>query len=168
MSTDEFFDTWSPRMLSVLRIVAAFLFIMHGTAKLFGVPHQPQFDNLQLMSQEGLQGILEFAGGMLLLVGFLSRPVAFILSGDMAVAYFMAHFPKAFLPILNGGDLAVLFCFVFFYLFFAGGGPWSIDALIRTPLRARKAEAPLPGSIRAPLPGSIRRQPEQSHSSRTL
>ena len=156
MSKDVFFDTWSPRMLSALRITVAFLFMMHGTAKLFGVPHQPQFDNLQLISLEGLQGILEFAGGMLLLVGLFSRPIAFILSGDMAVAYFMAHFPKNWLPIVNGGDLAVLFCFVFFYLWLAGPGPWSIDAMIRGATRPRGVEHP--------LPGTIKRHPESAHS----
>ena len=173
---EEFFDTWSPRMLSVLRIVAALLFLMHGTAKLFGVPHQVQFDNLDLFSQEGLQGIIEFVGGMLLLVGLFSRPIAFILSGDMAVAYFMAHFPKNWLPILNGGDLAVLFCFVFFYLWLAGAGPWSIDALIRGARRPREVQrGPVPGSIRQspeverrPLPGSIRHHPEASRSSDML
>jgi putative oxidoreductase len=160
MGKDEFFDTWSPRMLSVLRIVTAFLFIMHGTAKLFGVPHQPQFDNLELFSLEGLQGILEFAGGMLLLVGLFSRPVAFVLSGDMAVAYFMAHFPKSWLPVLNGGDLAVLFSFVFFYLWLAGPGPWSIDAMIRSVRRPRE--------VARPVPGSIRQHPEPNRSSSAL
>jgi len=79
----------------------------------------------------GIQGVIELVGGALLLIGLFSRPVAFILSGDMAVAYFMAHFPKSWLPLLNGGDLAVLFCFVFLYLFVAGPGPWSIDARMR-------------------------------------
>jgi len=125
------FEVWSPRVLSVLRIVTAFLFMMHGTAKLFHVPHQAMFDNLQLMSLIGVQGVLEAGGGVLLLIGLLSRPVAFILSGDMAVAYFMSHWPKGWLPLLNGGDLAVLFCFVFFYLWVAGPGPWSVDALRR-------------------------------------
>jgi putative oxidoreductase len=125
------FQVWSPRVLSVLRIVTAFLFMMHGTAKLFQIPHQAMFDNLQLMSLIGVQGILEAGGGVLLLIGLLSRPVAFILSGDMAVAYFMSHWPKSWLPLLNGGDLAVLYCFVFFYLWVAGPGPWSIDALRR-------------------------------------
>jgi len=127
-----FFNTWSPRVLSILRIVTAFLFMLHGTAKLFHVPHQPQFDNLELMSLVGLQGILEAGGGLLLLIGLFTRPVAFILCGDMAVAYFMAHQPKGWLPILNGGDLAVLFCFVFLYLWAAGPGQWSIDASLRT------------------------------------
>lgn len=132
VSDQSVFQVWSPRLLSVLRIVTALLFMMHGTAKLFQMPHQAMFDTLQLMSLMGLQGVLEAGGGLLLLVGLFSRPVAFLLSGDMAVAYFMAHWPKSWLPILNGGDLAVLFCFVFLYLFAAGPGPWSIDARIRS------------------------------------
>ena len=131
MSEGSFFQAWSPRILSVLRIVAALMFMTHGTAKLFAMPHQAMFDNLQVMSLIGVQGILEFAGGLLLAIGLFSRPVAFILSGDMAVAYFMAHWPKSWLPILNGGELAVLWCFVFLYLFFAGPGPWSLDAKLR-------------------------------------
>ena len=126
-----FFQVWSPRVLSVLRIVTALLFIPHGTAKLFHIPHLAMFDNLQLMSLIGLQGVLEAAGGLLLLIGLFTRPVAFVLSGDMAVAYFMAHWPKSWLPILNHGDLAVLFCFVFLYLWVAGPGPWSIDLRLR-------------------------------------
>ena len=125
------FELWSPRLLSVLRIVTALLFMMHGTAKLFQMPHQAMFDNLQLMSLLGLQGVLEAGAGFLLLIGLFSRPIAFILSGDMAVAYFIAHWPKSWLPILNGGDLAVLFCFVFLYLCVAGPGPWSVDARLR-------------------------------------
>ena len=131
MNGSNTLQAWAPRTLSVLRIVTAFLFMMHGTAKLFHVPHQPQFDNLQLMSQLGLQGVLEAGGGLLLLIGLFSRPVAFLLCGDMAVAYFIAHWPKNWLPLLNGGDLAVLFCFVFLYLWIAGPGPWSVDAQMR-------------------------------------
>ena len=121
---------WSPVLLSVLRIVAGLLFLQHGTAKLLHVPYQPMFAHLQLMSLLGVQGVIELVGGGLLAIGLLSRPVAFILSGDMAVAFFMAHFPKNWLPILNGGDLAVLFCFTFLYLCAAGPGPWSVDALL--------------------------------------
>jgi putative oxidoreductase len=133
MNMDQgFFQVWSPRLLSVLRIVTALLFMTHGTAKLFQMPHQAMFDSLQIMSLMGLQGVLEAGGGLLLLLGVFSRPVAFVLSGDMAVAYFMAHAPKNVLPILNGGDLAVLFCFVFLYLSVAGPGPWSIDARLRS------------------------------------
>jgi putative oxidoreductase len=127
-SAQSIFQVWSPRILSVLRIVTALLFIVHGTAKLFHVPHVPMFDHLQLMSLIGFQGVLEVLGGLLLAIGLFSRTVAFILSGDMAVAYFIAHWPKNWLPILNGGDLAILFCFVFLYLWVAGPGPWSIDA----------------------------------------
>ena len=101
---EAFFEAWSPRLLSVLRIVAALLFLAHGTAKLFHIPHLPQFDNLQLMSLEGVQGTIEVVGGVLLAIGLFSRPVAFILSGDMAFAYFIAHWPKNWLPLLNGGD----------------------------------------------------------------
>ena len=117
-------------MRSVLRIVAGLLFVQHGSAKLFHAPAQEMFAHLQLMSLLGLQGVLELVGGGLLTVGLLSRPVAFILCGDMAVAFFIAHFPKGWLPILNGGDLAVLFCFSFLYLWVAGPGPWSLDALL--------------------------------------
>jgi putative oxidoreductase len=124
-------QTWAPRALSVLRIVTAFLFMVHGSAKLLHVPHQAMFDNLQLMSQLGLQGVLELVGGGLLVIGLFSRPIAFLLCGDMAVAYFIAHWPKSWLPILNGGELAVLFCFVFLYVWIAGPGPWSVDAAMR-------------------------------------
>lgn len=116
-------------MRSVLRIVAALLFVQHGSAKLLHVPDQPMFAHLHLMSLLGVQGVIELVGGGLLAIGLFSRPVAFILSGDMAVAFFIAHFPKGWLPILNGGDLAVLFCFSFLYLWVAGPGPWSLDAL---------------------------------------
>lgn len=122
---------WAPEVRSVLRIVAALLFVQHGSAKLLHVPDQPMFAHLQLMSLLGIQGVIELVGGGLLAIGLFSRPIAFLLSGDMAVAYFLAHFPKSWLPILNGGDLAVLFCFTFLYLFVAGPGPWSVDALLR-------------------------------------
>ncbi len=126
---DEFFKTWSPRLLSVLRIVAALLFLQHGLAKLFGFPHVASFDNLKLASLLGVAGIIEVAGSVLLLIGLFTRPAAFILSGEMAVAYFMSHAPRAFFPILNQGELAVLFCFVFLYLAAAGGGVWSLDRM---------------------------------------
>ena len=121
----------SPQVRSVLRIVAALLFVQHGSAKLLHVPYQAMFAHLHLMSLMGVQGVIELVGGGLLAIGLFSRPVAFILSGDMAVAFFMAHFPRNWLPILNGGDLAVLFCFTFLYLCVAGPGPWSLDALLR-------------------------------------
>ncbi|HUA26070.1 MAG TPA: DoxX family protein [Steroidobacteraceae bacterium] len=120
----------SAQIRSVLRIVAALLFLQHGTAKLLHVPYQPMFAHLQLGSLLGVQGVIELVGGTLLAIGLFSRPVAFILCGDMAVAFFMAHFPKSWLPIVNGGDLAVLFCFTFLYLCVAGPGPWSVDAML--------------------------------------
>ena len=125
---NAFFEAWSARLLSVLRIVAALLFLLHGTPKLLHVPHIARFDDLQLLSLEGVQGTIEVVGGALLALGLFSRWVAFILSGDMAFAYFIAHWPKNWLPLLNGGELAVLYCFVFLYLWAAGPGPWSVDA----------------------------------------
>lgn len=128
-----FFETWRPRALAVLRIVTAYLLIPHGTAKLFGAPHQAMFDGLQLMSLIGLAGILEIGGGVLLLVGLFTRLVAFVLCGFMAVAYFMAHASQGhvLLPMLNQGELAVLYCFVFLYFAVAGAGAWSVDAVRR-------------------------------------
>src|SRR5687768_13191463 len=126
-----FFDTWRPRALAVLRIVTAYLFMAHGTAKLFGMPYQKMFDGLQLMSLSGLAGVLEVFGGLLILIGLFTRPVAFVLCGFMAVAYFMAHGSQGnvLLPMLNQGELAVLYCFVFLYFVFSGAGAWSVDAL---------------------------------------
>jgi putative oxidoreductase len=118
---------WAPRALSLLRIVTSLLLIEHGTVKLFGFPHVAAFDQLQLVSLLGLAAVLEVFGGLLLLVGLFSRVVALILSGEMAVAYFMAHAPQGFFPVLNKGEPAILFCFIFFYLAFAGGGAWSLD-----------------------------------------
>jgi putative oxidoreductase len=112
-----------PYILSVLRIVVALLFLEHGLSKYFGFPSAgPPMTPLLYV-----QGAIELAGGILLLVGAYTRVVAFILAGDMAVAYFMAHLPRSFFPSMNGGDAAVLFCFAFFYILFAGGGPWSVD-----------------------------------------
>lgn len=124
-------STWTPRLLSVLRIVAAFLFLAHGGQKLFGFPPpaQPRSDSLPPMIQ--MAGILELFGGLLLLLGIFTRPVAFILSGLMAVAYFTAHAPRGFWPLLNGGELAALYSFLFLYLSAAGGGDWSLENLWR-------------------------------------
>lgn len=131
--TNAFFGTSRPRALAVLRIVTAYLFIAHGSAKLFGVPYQKAFDGLQVMSLIGVAGILELAGGALLLIGLFTRPVAFVLCGFMAVAYFMAHATRGqpLVPMLNQGELAVLYCFVFLYFAVAGAGAWSVDALRR-------------------------------------
>jgi len=120
---------WTPRVLAILRIVLGFLFLQHGTAKLFGIPHIAMFDGLQLFSLIGLAGVLELVGGLLILVGLFTRPAAFILSGEMAFAYFMAHAPHGFLPVLNQGELAVIYCFTFLYFSVAGAGAFSIDAV---------------------------------------
>jgi putative oxidoreductase len=122
---------WTNRMLSVFRIVAGAVFIFHGTQKLFAYPAGASGAGpVDLLSQSGLAGVLETFGGAAILIGFCTRPVAFVLAGEMAVAYFQVHFRRGFLPILNGGDNAVLFCFIFLYLLFAGAGPWSIDHMI--------------------------------------
>jgi putative oxidoreductase len=125
----------SPQLLSILRIVVAFLFLCHGADKLFNLPAGPftLIASAKLFTlAPGLAGILEFGGGLLLLLGVFSRPIAFILSGEMAFAYFMAHFPTNHVfPYLNGGESAVLFCFVFLYLSAAGPGPLSVDRALR-------------------------------------
>lgn len=120
---------WEPRTLSLLRFVAGLVFLQTGVAKLFGFPAVPMFAHLHLFSLLGVQGIIELVGGALVCVGLFTRPAAFILSGDMAVAYFWAHFPKSFFPAVNGGAAAILYCFIFFYLFVAGAGTWSLDRL---------------------------------------
>lgn len=124
---------WSPRMLSVLRIVTAMLYMQHGAQKLFGFPAPMPGGggNAELLSLPGIAGILEFFGGLLLLLGLFTRPVAFLLSGQMAVAYWGFHAPKGFWPLLNEGNVAILYCFIFLYIFFAGPGPWSLDAVWR-------------------------------------
>jgi putative oxidoreductase len=127
---DTWWLAWEPRMLSVLRFVAGLCFVEHGTSKLFHFPPAAMFAHLHLASLIGVQGFIELIGGSLLCVGLFTRAVAFILSGDMAVAYFMVHFQKSAFPALNGGDAAILYCFIFFYLFVAGGGAWSLDRLL--------------------------------------
>jgi putative oxidoreductase len=124
---DSFLSRWTPRVLSVMRIVVALLFMQHGAQKLFGFLALPGAATPPLLSLMGVAGVLEFFGGLLVMLGLFTRPAAFILSGQMAVAYFMAHAPKGFWPIQNKGDLAVIWCFVFLYLAFAGGGEWSLD-----------------------------------------
>jgi len=120
---------YSPYALAALRIITALLFIEHGTMKLFGFPAGEQPMDIALFSLIGLAALLETVGGLLVLFGLFTRVAAFILSGEMAVAYFMAHAPQAFYPALNGGDAAILFCFVFLYLVFAGPGAWSVDGM---------------------------------------
>jgi putative oxidoreductase len=118
---------WAPRLLSVLRIVAGLQFLEHGTQKFFSFPMRAGAAP-ELMSLLGVQGCIEIVGGILIILGLFTRPVAFILAGDMAVAYFKVHFAKSFFPALSGGDAASLFCFIFLYLSAAGGGIWSLDA----------------------------------------
>jgi putative oxidoreductase len=134
MQLETSWSAWSPRLLGLLRIVTALLYIEHGASKLFGFPPFPMGD-VQLFSLLGLAAVLEFFGGILLLIGLFTRPVAFILSGQMAVAYFMAHAPQGFFPANNGGDAAILFSFLFLYVSAAGSGAWSVDNA-----RARSSE----------------------------
>src|SRR5438874_1085534 len=122
---------WEPRMLSILRIMTGLLFLEHGTAKIFDFPHQPDHKTWVLMTLvPGIQGLLEVIGGALITVGLFTRIVAFILAGNMAFAYFMSHAPQNFYPLLNRGDAAILYCFVFLYLWLAGGGEWSLDRVL--------------------------------------
>lgn len=129
MTTGIIPDSWSGPLLSVLRVITGLLFLAHGTAKLFQWPLVEYFkDGVPLFSLMGLAGTLEIAGGLLIIAGLFTRISAFVLSGMMAVAYFMAHAPQGFHPINNGGELAIMYCFVFLYLAAAGPGPWSVDA----------------------------------------
>jgi putative oxidoreductase len=132
-------DRWSPYALAVLRIVTALIFIEHGTQKLFGFP-PPSSPMPPVLSLFWIGGVLEMVGGFLILVGFLTRPVAFILSGEMAVAYWMVHAPRNLYPTLNGGDAAILYCFIFLFLVFAGPGALSVDGA-----RAERSRSWLPG-----------------------
>jgi putative oxidoreductase len=130
MSFDSAAARYVPHAQALLRIVSGYLFMMHGVAKLFHVPHVPMYDDVQLLSLIGLAGVLELVGGALLIVGLFTRITAFVLSGEMAVAYFLAHAGKGdpLMPMLNQGEPAVLFCFVFLFLAAAGAGAWSLDA----------------------------------------
>ena len=143
---------WEPQALSVLRIVSGFLILQHGLQKVFGLlapparPGAPPFQTPPLASLAGVSGLLELVGGVLHLLGLFTRPTAFVMSGLLAVAYFMAHAPAGFWPILNRGELAALYSFVFLYLFVAGGGPWSVDYCLR---RGGRTDGPRPASDRA-------------------
>jgi putative oxidoreductase len=130
MTIDTLESIWAPRLLSVLRVVAALLFFEHGASKLFGFPPSDH-SGAVFLTLPWFAGVLEFVGGALLVPGIFTRCVAFILSGEMAVGYWMVHAPKSFYPVINGGDAAILYCFLFLYLAAAGGGPWSVDALWR-------------------------------------
>ena len=133
--------SWAPNLLSILRIVAAFVFIQFGSAKLLAIPAaiMPGGGTAPLTSLPGFAGSLELVGGALLLLGLFTRPVAFLLAGEMAFAYFMGHFPQGFWPVLNQGTPAILFCFIWLYISSAGPGPWSLDALRRDKTYERSA-----------------------------
>ena len=142
---DEFFARWSWRLLGIVRIVVALIFIEHGTQKLFGFPPSGRPMSIELFSLIGLAAVLEAFGGLLLLLGAVTRPVAFILAGEMAFAYFMSHAPRSFFPVLNGGDAAILYCFVFLYLSAAGSGAWGVDALRSRGQASPRLDEPAPG-----------------------
>jgi putative oxidoreductase len=127
MSKGIDYEVWAPRILTVLRIMVGLLFLEHGTQKVLGFPASAN-PGPALLSLGGIQGLIELVGGVLIVVGLFTRPVAFILCGDMAVAYFMYHAPNSFFPMANRGDAAILYCFVFLYLAVAGSGAWSLDA----------------------------------------
>jgi putative oxidoreductase len=118
---------WAPRALSVLRIVAGLMFMEHGVSKLFGFPAWPAHGGPSAFTLEWLAGVIESLGGLLVALGLFTRPAAFIMSGEMAIGYWMMHAPRSFFPLLNGGDAAVLYCFLFLYFFVVGGGDWSVD-----------------------------------------
>jgi putative oxidoreductase len=127
MSLAQTASAWAPRVLSILRIAAGLLILQHGTTKLLGFP-ATEMSGISVATMPGLAGIIELVGGILVVIGLFTRPAAFILSGMTAVAYWSVHAPQGFFPLLNGGELAALYCFVFLYLACAGGGVWSIDA----------------------------------------
>jgi putative oxidoreductase len=129
MTLSDTCAAWTPRVLSILRIMSGLLLLQHGTAKYLSIPVVPAVANVSPTSLPGIAGIIELIGGTLLVIGLFSRPAAFICSGMTAAAYFIAHAPRGFYPILNGGELAALYAFVFLYIAFAGGGPWSVDAM---------------------------------------
>lgn len=131
--------SWTSPLLSVLRIFAGFLFIVHGTQKLFGYPAGLPGGPVDLMTRAGAAGVIETFGGALLLLGLMTRPIAFLLAGEMAFAYFLVHAPKGFWPLLNAGELSALYCFLFLYFAAAGGGPISLDAMIARSSRANRA-----------------------------
>ena len=127
----RFLDRWKGPLLSILRIVTALLFIEHGTSKLFGFPHMDMPMAVTIGSVPWIAGLMEVVGGVLVLAGLFTRPIAFILSGEMAAAYWMAHAPRSTFPAVNGGDAAILFCFIFLYIAAAGPGPWAIGSRAR-------------------------------------
>lgn len=134
MNSDRISTAWTPLalgFLSVLRVFTGLSVLQHGTGKILGFPFVPTFANVQIGSLSGVAGLIELVGGILFTIGLFTRPTAFMLSGFTAAAYFIAHASRGFYPVLNGGELAALYSFVFLYFVFAGPGPWSVDALIK-------------------------------------
>jgi putative oxidoreductase len=131
MNQNSTYNTWAPRFLSLLRIVAGYLFMQHGIQKLFGALNFPG-PQPPLMSQYGVGGVIEFVAGILIILGLFTRPAAFLAAGQMAVAYFQFHAPSGYplFPVANKGEPAVLYCFLFLFYVFAGAGPWSLDAIL--------------------------------------
>jgi putative oxidoreductase len=128
---NETIAAWTPGALSLLRIITGLMVIQQGMAKIIGFPALPAVANVKPLSLLGAAGFIELIGGALLILGLLTRPAAFIIAGEMAVGYFIAHAPQSFFPLLNGGTLAIMFCFTCLYLSTAGAGPWSLDAALK-------------------------------------
>jgi putative oxidoreductase len=128
---DQVFSKWQPVALSLLRFITGLLLFQYGVAKLLKFPPDSPFAKVEITSLFGIAGCLELVLGGLLLLGLFTRPAAFLLSGEMAFAYFISHFPKSFFPVVNGGTAAILFCFTCLYLATSGGGPISLDAMMR-------------------------------------
>lgn len=124
----DFLKPYTAQLLSVFRVMSGLLFLQHGTTKFLSIPVTKMSD-VSPLSMSGAAGLIELVGGVLIVIGLFTRPLAFLLSGTMAVAYFYAHFPRGFFPILNGGELSALYCFVFLFVAAAGGGAWSVDRL---------------------------------------
>ena len=129
---NEHLNGWVPRILSIFRIMYGLLFLEHGTSKILHFPQATNSHALEIFSLGGISGLLELVGGLLLAIGLFTRPVAFIAAGEMAVAYFMVHAPQGFFPLLNLGELAILYCFAFLLMAAAGGGSWSVDEYLRS------------------------------------
>jgi putative oxidoreductase len=128
---NKMFAGFEPMVLSIFRIITGLLLFQYGVAKLLKFPVVAPFDKVEALSQYGVAGMFELVFGGLLILGLFSRLAAFILCGEMAFAYFIGHFPRGFIPLINGGNAAILFCFACLYLACAGGGPWSLDAIMR-------------------------------------
>jgi putative oxidoreductase len=158
--SDSFVSTWAPRTLALLRIATGFLFMSHGLQKILGLPVPPRAETV-LWSLSGVAGLMELVGGALIIIGLFTRPVAFLLSGEMAFAYFIAHAPQGFWPLLNRGELAALYSFVFLYFAVAGSGAWSIDNLLRRSTGGAIGvgdQQRLYGDVREPSAGATRRE----------